>query len=165
MQITPTKNNIPLRGGDFATLVEALDYAAEGQTGYNFYDGRGRLKAVLSYARLREEALEIASRLRGIGLERGARVALIGNTVPDFMRIFYACQYAALVPVPLPATMFLGGRQAFEAQLRRLVGDCQASVAMSSPDYLPFLQEAEVETKKTIVSLTGLVLGQVLLHN
>ena len=142
MQITPTENNIPLRGADFVTLAEALDYAAKGQTGYNFYDGRGRLKTVLSYSRLREEARNIALRFLELGVERGARVALIANTNPDFMRIFYACQYVGLVPVPLPATMFLGGRQAFEAQLRRLVEDCQATMAMASADYLPFLQEA-----------------------
>ncbi len=155
MQITPTKNDIPLRGADFATLAAALDYAAEGRTGYNFYDGRGRLKAVLPYARLRDDARDIALRLRGIGLERGSRVALIANTGPDFMRIFYGCQYAGLVPVPLPATMFLGGRQAFEAQLRRLVQDCQAQVAMSSPDYLPFLQEAVAGMELAFVGQIG----------
>ena len=142
MQITPTENNLPLRPADFTTLAAALDYAAQGETGYNFYDGRGRLNTVLSYAQLRDEAREIALRFNRLRLERGARVALIAHTGPDFMKIFFACQYAGLVPVPLPATMFLGGRQAFEAQLRRLVVDCQASAAMAAADFMPFLHAA-----------------------
>ncbi len=142
MDSTPTENNIPLRGADFKTLAAALDYAAEGDTGYNFYDGRGRLKSVLPYAGLRAEVQEIAGRLSALKLERGSRVALIANTGPDFMQAFFACQYVGLVPVPLPATMFLGGRQAFEEQLRRLVRDCRAAVALAPTDYLPFLHQA-----------------------
>ncbi len=142
MQITPTENNLALRPADFATLAEALDYAAQGETGYNFYDGRGRLDTVLPYTQLRDEARDIALRFNQLGLERGARIALIAHTGPDFMKIFFACQYAGLVPVPLPATMFLGGRQAFEAQLRRLVVDCQAVAAMAAGDFMPFLHAA-----------------------
>ena len=142
MESTPTENNIPLRGADFKTLSRALDYASSGKTGYNFYDGRGRLKSVLPYAELQDQAREIARRLAALELERGSRVALIANTGPDFMRVFFACQYVGLVPVPLPATMFLGGRKAFEAQLRRLVRDCRAAAALAPADYLPFLLEA-----------------------
>ena len=156
MDSTPTENNIPLRGADFRTLAEALDYAAGGNTGYNFYDGRGRLKSVLPYVELRAEARKIARRLAALELERGSRVALIANTGPDFMRVFFACQYVGLVPVPLPATMFLGGRQAFEAQLRRLVRDCRAAAALAPADYLPFLLEA-VETDE--LSFVGEVAG------
>ena len=53
---TPTVNNLPFRAADFATLAEALDYAARGQTGANFYTGRGELYASLPYATLRSEA-------------------------------------------------------------------------------------------------------------
>ncbi len=142
MEITPTKNTVPLRNGDFFSLAEALDYAATGQTGYNFYDGRGRIATVLSYAQLRAEACNLAKKFLAAGAERGSRVAVIADTHPDFMRIFYACQYAGLVPVPLPATMFLGGRQAYVEQVRRLLHDCQASIAMSPAGFLPFLLEA-----------------------
>ena len=47
---TPTLNNLPLRSGDFANLVEALEYAAEGRTGCNFYSGRGELYAEIGRA-------------------------------------------------------------------------------------------------------------------
>jgi fatty-acyl-CoA synthase len=52
MKPTPTKNNRPLCRGDFANLAQALDYAARGKTGYNFYDGAGKLSAVLPYKKL-----------------------------------------------------------------------------------------------------------------
>ncbi len=142
MEATPTEHNLPLRSGDFATLSEALDYAARGKTGANFYNGRGHLEAVLPYAQLRDEALEVAARLTGLGLARGSRVALVAETCPDFLRFFYACQYAGMVPVPLPASIHLGGHKAYVAQLRRLLLNCRAEVAVAPELFMSFLREA-----------------------
>ena len=142
MEATPTKNNLPLRPGDFSTLPEALDYAAQGLTGYNFYDGRGKLSAVLPFANLRDEARSLARRLNSLGLERGARVALVADTHPDFIRFFFACQYAGLVPVPLPASIHMGGRKTYVDQLHRLLISCRANAAMATEDFFPFLSEA-----------------------
>lgn len=139
---TPTEHPLPFRAGDFSTLAEALDYAARGRTGVNFYTGQGLLYAALPYASLREEAMGLAYRLHGLGLERGARVALVGATNPDFLRFFFACQYAGLIPVTLPASIHLGGRQAYVGQLHGLLADCGASVAMAPPDFMEFLVEA-----------------------
>jgi fatty-acyl-CoA synthase len=144
MEATPTGNALPLRLGDFATLTEALDYAARGDTGFNFYTGTGKLYAVLPYASLKEEAQTLARRLLSLELERGARVAMVAETTPDFHRFFFACQYAGLVPVPLPAAIHLGGHQAYVAQLRRLLTICEAEVAMAPVGFLPFLSEAAV---------------------
>ncbi len=142
MEATPTGSNIPLRAGDFSTLPEALNYAAQGQTGYNFYDGRGKISAVLPYSKLRDEAQELAQRLIGLGLERGARMALVADTHPDFIRFFFACQYAGLIPVPLPASIHMGGRKTYVDQLHRLLISCRANAAMATDDYFPFLNEA-----------------------
>jgi fatty-acyl-CoA synthase len=142
MEATPTEHKVPLRYGDFATLSEALDYAARGETGANFYNGRGHLEAVLPYAVLREHALGIARRLLGLNLQRGSRVALVAETYPDFLRFFYACQYAGMVPVPLPASIHLGGHQAYVVQLRRLLLNCRAQVAIAPSMFLSFLSEA-----------------------
>jgi fatty-acyl-CoA synthase len=142
MEATQTENNIPLRYGDFATLAEALDYAAQGETGANFYSGRGQLEAVLPYSVLREDAVDIARQLLGLDLERGSRVALIAETYPDFLRFFYACQYAGMVPVPLPASIHLGGHKFYVAQLRRLLLNCRAQVAVAPAMFLAFLREA-----------------------
>jgi fatty-acyl-CoA synthase len=142
MEATPTFNNRPLRSGNFSTLPEALDYAAQGQTGYNFYNGRGKLDTVLSYAKLRDEAQALARRFCSLGLERGARMALVADSHPDFIRFFFACQYAGLIPVPLPASVHMGGREAYVNQLRRLLLSCRATVAMATEDFFPFLSEA-----------------------
>lgn len=139
---TPTRHSLPLRGGDFSTLAEALDYAAKGETGCNFYTGRGHLGAVLPYAELRDRARSLARRLNSLGLERGSRVALVAETDPDFLRFFYACQYAGLVPVPLPVAIQLGSHKAYVEQLRNLLISCQASVAMALDGFAPFLAEA-----------------------
>jgi len=41
LEATKTENNLPLRSADFPNLAAALDYAALGQTGSNFYTSRG----------------------------------------------------------------------------------------------------------------------------
>ena len=51
--MTPTVNSLPLRRADFASLADALDYAAQGDTGANFYAGSGKLATVLPYRTLR----------------------------------------------------------------------------------------------------------------
>ena len=137
---TPTASGIPLRSADFETLAEALDYAAEGDSGFNYYDGRGTLIATLPYAELRARAVEMARHLAPLG--RGQRLALVAHTHPDFAVMFYACQYAGLVPVPLPAAVHLGGREAYARHLRQLLRDCQAVAAFAPPEFVGFLREA-----------------------
>jgi len=69
-------------------------------------------------------------------------VALVADTNPDFVRFFFACQYAGLTPVPLPAQLQLGARKAYVTQLKRLLADCQAEMAMAPDAFLSFLTEA-----------------------
>ena len=104
---TPTVHNLPFRAADFATLTEALDYSAEGDTGANFYTGRGELYATLAYAELRQQSRALARKLLGMGMHKGDHVALVAETNPDFLRFFFACQYAGLVPVSLLAGAIL----------------------------------------------------------
>ena len=141
-QATPTQNSLPLKTSGYTSLVDALDYAAQGTTGCNFYDGRGELYRALPYQVLQSEAKDMAKRLHHLNLERGTTVALVADTHPDFLVFFFACQYAGLVPVPLPAAVHLGGREAFVKHLHLMLKDCQAKVAFATPDYFEFLQEA-----------------------
>src|SRR5512132_4100762 len=115
LEAVPTENTVAFRAADFSTLCEALDYAALGQTGCNFYGSRGDLSAVLAYADLREQAVSLARTLLSRRLERGARVAIIAETDPHFHRMFLACQSGGLVPVPVSASAFMSGRQAYVA--------------------------------------------------
>ena len=142
MKATPTTHDLPLSFQGFSTLAEALDYAAQGDTGYNFYSGQGKLYATLSYAKLREDALTLAKKLSSLDLPRGTRVAIVADTHPDFVRFFFACQYAGFTPVPLPATIQLSGQQEYTNQLQRLLSICQAEIAIANDDFLPFLIEA-----------------------
>ena len=139
---TPTNNSLPLKTSGYRSLAEALDYAAEGTTGCNFYNGRGELTHVMTYADLRNRALDLAARLTGLNLPRGSRIALVADTQPDFHAMFFACQYAGLVPVPLPAAVHLGGKEAFIEHLRALLIDCEAKAAYASSQFVGFLDAA-----------------------
>jgi fatty-acyl-CoA synthase len=126
----------------FESLAEALDAAAIGRTGYNFYGAKGELEHELSYKVLREEAVGLARRLGSLGLPRGSRMAIVAETHPMFHRYFFACQYAGIIPVPVPAVLQLGGSDAYVTQLGLLLKSCQASVAVAPPNFVEFLQQA-----------------------
>ena len=129
---TPTTNqNLPQRLADFGTLVEGLEYAAQGVTGFNFYSGRGALEHVLAHAELRRRALVTARKLMSTGLKRLDRVAIVAETGPDFVVTFFACQYAGLIPCPVPYSMYIGGREAYEQRIAGMLkaADAQAIVA------------------------------------
>jgi fatty-acyl-CoA synthase len=143
LQPTPTRSSrLKLRIGGFATLIDALEYAARGETGFNFYSGRGELIETLSYARLRDRAEAVARRLLWLGLTRGDRIALAAETNADFLAFFFGCQYAGLVPVPLPLPTGLGARQGYVQQLRRQIGGAGAKVAVGSPEIVSYLEAA-----------------------
>jgi AMP-binding enzyme len=103
MTPVPTSSGLPgLRLAEFATVPEALDYAATGASGANLFSGRGELVEALPYRDLRDQAIELAHSMLGAGLRPGDRVAMIAETDGDFIRAFCACQYTGLVPAPLP---------------------------------------------------------------
>jgi fatty-acyl-CoA synthase len=132
---TPSCNaTLAQRLGDFATLAEGLDYAAGGETGFDFYSQRGELAHQLPYRRLREQSLATARRLLGAGLARGDRVAVVAETGPEFMVVFFACQYAGLVPCPVPYSMHIGGREAYVARIAGMMRSARASAAITPGD-------------------------------
>lgn len=140
--ITPTDSGIAFSAGGFRNLADALDYAAHGWTGLNFHDGRGRVTESVPYELLRERAQATARRLLTLGLKRGERVAIVAETSSTFPEAFFACQYAGLVPLALPATLNLGGRDAFVDQLRHLLAVARPRVVITGEDFLPFVHEA-----------------------
>jgi fatty-acyl-CoA synthase len=124
--ITSTSSSRTVRFADFPTLTAALDFAATGETGINLYSLRGELVEALPYAKLREQALALAPRLLATGAKPGESVGLIADTEADFVRAFFACQYAGLVPAPLPLPAPLGGREAYVEQIARMLGSAHA---------------------------------------
>ncbi len=141
----PTPTSTPGRAisyAAFGTIAEALDHAALGVTGFNIYSGKGRLAEVLPYHTLRAQALGLARRMLGAGLRPGERVGLVAESDGDFLRAFCACQYAGLVPAPLPLPAAFGGREGYIAHLRRMVETAQAH-ALFGPDMLEgWIEEA-----------------------
>ena len=108
-----------------------------------FFNGRGEVVCELSYRELRAQAMHAARRLLGLpDVKRGDRVALIAETRSEFVILFFACQYAGLVPVPLPATVSLGGREQYLHQLRFLIENSGARAAFATDDFVPLLRDA-----------------------
>jgi len=140
---TPTRNlHLRQKIGAFSSLAQALDYAAKGETGYNFYSGRGELIETLPYSELRTRAEVAARRLASFGFERGARIALLAETTAEFLALFFGCQYAGLIPVPLPLPTGLGARQGYVDQLRRQMSGAGARAAFASAEMTGYLEAA-----------------------
>lgn len=62
--------SLPIRYADFPTLVDALDYAALGRAGMNFYDRRCQLEDELEYHNLKAHAEAGAKRLLSLNLKK-----------------------------------------------------------------------------------------------
>jgi fatty-acyl-CoA synthase len=125
----------PQRLGSFPTLVQGLDYAAQGKSGFSFYSGRGELDRVLSYRDLQASARATGRKLIAAGLNRFDRVAVVAETGPDFMDVFFGCQYAGLLPCPMPYSMHIGGRDAYVARIGSMLATARAAIAIV-PDEL-----------------------------
>lgn len=139
MSETSSIHSLPMRYADFPSLVEALDYAAQGETGMNFYDRRNQLVAVLEYRTLKERAMLGARRLLSLNLKRGDRVALIAETSTGFVEAFFACQYAGLIAVPLAIPMGVGQRDSYIAKLKGLINSCNPAAIISSEEWIPLI--------------------------
>lgn len=121
---TPTEDALPRRLADFATLGDALDYAAEGQRGLNFHDARGTLTRPYPFHEMRADALAQARRLIAAGVKPEDRIALIAETGADFAALFFGVIYAGAWPVPLPLPTSFGGSQHYIDQLAVQLESC-----------------------------------------
>ena len=140
---TATSNSkLPMRIAEFDTLTEGLDYAAKGETGVNFYSPRGELSQAMSYAELRTRAIALAQSLVRAGYPAGGRVAILAETLPHFQIFFFGCQYAGMIPVPLPLNIHMGGHEAYVQRLTGMLRESQAKIAVASAEMCGFLEEA-----------------------
>lgn len=142
MTPTPTAPDRPTRRGDFATIAEALDYAAGQATGINIHSVRGELIEVLPYALLREQAVDLAARLLAAGLAPGDRVALAADSDGDFLRGFFACQYAGVAPAPVPLPAPFGGKDTYVAHVRRMLLAAGVKAAFAPPALADWFSQA-----------------------
>ena len=139
---TPLLSGIPFVTGRYATLTEALDYAATGVTGFNFHNARAELVRTYPYAQLRRDAGADALRLAAHGVKPGQRLALIAETGPEFAAAFFAALYAGVLPVPLPLPTSFGGRQAYVEQIRIQLESCAPQLVLGPDSLKPLFAEA-----------------------
>ena len=139
---TPTRDALPRRFADFATLGEALDYAATGQRGLNFHDARGALAQPYPYAQLRDDARAMADRLIAAGVKPADRIALVAETGPEFAALFFGVVYAGAWPVPLPLPTSFGGRDSYIEQLRVQLSSCDPKMLIFPPELAQMAREA-----------------------
>ena len=145
IELAPTiraNSTLPHNLGEFETLLEGLEYAARGETGFNFYSPRGALEHVVPYKDLRDRAVETAARLQSMELKRGDRIAIVAVTSPDFMATFFACQYVGLIPCPMPCSMNIGGKEAYIMRLKGMMESARVSVVLTTEDTFDMVAEA-----------------------
>ena len=139
---TPTLDPLPRRLADFATMGDALDYAARGARGLNFHDARGTLTRAYSFAELRDDSLAHARRLMTLGIQPGDRVALVAETGAEFAACFFGAIYAGAWPVPLPLPTSFGGRDAYTDQLGVQLGSSDPALFLYPRELADFAAEA-----------------------
>jgi fatty-acyl-CoA synthase len=135
---TPTLDSLPRRLADFATISEALDYAAKGRRGLNFHDARGSLSQPYRFDELRSDGLELARRFIALGIKPGDRIALVAETGPEFAAAFFGAVYAGAWPVPLPLPTSFGGRDAYVDQLGVQLKSCDPALFLYPPELADF---------------------------
>ncbi|MBI5165593.1 MAG: AMP-binding protein [Magnetospirillum sp.] len=113
------------------TLPDLLAAAARGDAPVTVHGAGGAVAAVTSWRRLAEESQDLARRLRSLGLARGERIALMVDTGIDFLRLFFACQWAGAVPMLLPAPVAGAERRSFAAPLARLLAGSGVRIALA----------------------------------
>ncbi|HZG32531.1 MAG TPA: AMP-binding protein, partial [Sphingopyxis sp.] len=139
---TPTTCAQPRRFSDFATVGEALDYAAAGSRGLNFHDPRGKLIRPYPYRELKADALAAAYRLVAAGVQPGDRIALIAETGAEFAALFFGTIYAGAWPVPLPLPTSFGGRDSYVGQLVVQLTSCDPTMLFFPPEIAAMAVEA-----------------------
>ena len=142
LQPTPTLDDLPRRSGDFVTIGEALDYAAKGRRGLNFFDARAALTRAYPYAELHADARACAGRLIAAGVRPGERVALIAETSAEFVALFFGAIYAGALPTPLPLPTSFGGRDAYVGQIRTQLESCDPLLVLSPPGLFALVADA-----------------------
>ncbi len=106
---------------------------------------------MLTWPALREEALGVAGRLLGRGLEPGDRVAIVAETEADFHRALMGCLYARLVPCPVPLPGAFGSRTGYLDQIRRIAEVAGISAAISPAMFRDWVSEALADRELAFV--------------
>ncbi len=135
--------------GGFNSIAEGLDYAAGSDAGYRFYSSRGALQSALSYSDLRTRAKSVARKLATLGLRVGDRLGIVAETGPDFMAVFFGCQYAGVIPCPMPYSMYIGGKDAYISRVRGMLSAAKANAVVTTVELEDQIRAGATGTKCT----------------
>lgn len=136
------------------TLSEALDKAALGDKGLRFYSARAELEYTLSYKDLQQRAKNIAARL-SVETQPNDRIGLVADTSPEFAVMFFACQYAGLLPVPISMLSAMGGQDLYKDQIRRIAKTANLHTLFAPGSMLGIIRDALKGSKLRISDLSG----------
>ena len=62
-------------------------------------------------------------------------MAVVAETAADFLAVFFGCQYAGLIPCPVPYSMYVGGKDAYVQRIAGMLASARAA-AIVTPDSL-----------------------------
>ncbi len=107
-----------------------------------YYGGRTAVidgEASLTYAELSDRVDRLAIALRGIGLERGDRVAILDHNSLRYLEAYYACAQAGFAFMPLNARVA-------PAELEYIFADSEAKALMLSPTFAELFEQVRDQT-------------------
>lgn len=121
------------------------------ERGFRFIRSGTTVVEKLSYAELDKTAQNIAASLCAMGMEPGSRALLAFQPGLDFIKAFWGCLYAGIIPVPAPPPQNNRLERTL-SRLQRIAHDCEPSVVLSdsrllSPDLGPVLTLEKMNTE------------------
>ena len=132
----------------FNSLTDLLTHRAQdtpNQFLYHFVDGNLDISDSLTYGELDRKARSIAAMLVDRGLT-GERILLLYPPGLDYISAFFGCLYAGSIAVPAyppnPAQL----EREF-TRLQAVADDCQAKLALTTPEILNFLRVSNLKEK------------------
>lgn len=137
----------------------ALDQAQRqpSKPAYNYLDDNADVAATLSFEDLDAIARTIALQL-GTSARRGDRALLVFPPGLDFVKAFYGCIYAGVIPVPChPPNP--GGLQQSHPRFWSLAQDCDAAVVMTVRSMIPSREQLE-KTQSPVANLDWLAIDE-----
>ena len=122
------------------TLVDLLERAAASEIGIRLVDRREEA-TWRGWAEIYERSLEVAGKLREVGLRRGERVALVYPTCFEFFDAFFGALLAGAVPVPLYPPVRLGRLDEYHRRTASMLRAAGARIVLAEGRVLRLLGE------------------------
>ena len=130
------------------SVLSRLATAAEGSAAVTFVGSAAGDAGTdrVEWARLRDDALAMATVLQARGVAPGTHVGVLGPTTRPLVTAIEAIWLAGATVVTLPLPMRLGSIEAFAEQTRQRIIHADAALVLVDPDLAPFLPSVPGDT-------------------